>query len=250
MSKYTYKVYIHNILIKNGLKIFKSLDTVKRALLTFINSEAFRILVDKIMLRYNNPNQFVGGEKVHREQSDKLLVGGRIGLQDPNLLIDKLLVSACILENDNNIEYLKDLIFRPNEHIGSDGIKRDYIKMSDDEMNKLNIGGLDKKVTNTDFVVDILKVVDKLDKPNLKRLKLLIDYEEQRKTYNMKRGSEYKKIKGLLERQYDDYKNEALLDDRIKKIAKQLGIKEVDKNCLNVIKYYYHPKYEYQNSFI
>ncbi len=154
-------------------------------------------------------------------------------------------MSACILENDNNIAYLKNLVFRPNERIGSDGIKRDYYKMSDDEKKELKQGGLDKKVTNTDFVVDILKVVDKLDKPDLKRLKLLIDYEEQRKTYNTKRASKYRKIRELLE-QYDDYKNEALLDDRIKKIAEKLNIIEVDKHFLNVIKYYYHPKYEYQ----
>jgi hypothetical protein len=89
---YTYKVYIHNILIKNGIQKFKSIDIVKRALLTFINSGDFRIVVDKVMLRYNNPNQFVGGEKVQdrgqsdkllvRGQSDKLLARGQIGLQD------------------------------------------------------------------------------------------------------------------------------------------------------------------------
>ena len=234
---YTYKVYIHNILIKNGLQKFKSIDTVKRVLLTFINSNDFRVVVDKVMLRYNNPNQFAGDNGNGRPI---------IGLQDPKLLIDKLLVNASIIKNGTEIFYLKNMVFRPNEREGSDGIKRDYNIMSEDERKKLNRGGLEREVTKTDFTFDILEVDNNLDELKLERLKFLIGYEESTRAKKIKRGGEYKKVRKLLEQQYNDYKNEALLDGRIKRITEQLGIKEVDNYFLKVIKYYYYPTYENQ----
>jgi len=233
---YTYKVYIHNILIKNGIQKFKSIDIVKRALLRFINSGDFRIVVDKVMLRYNNPNQFANDNGNGRPI---------IGLQDPKLLIDKLLVNASIIKNGTEIFYLKNLVFRPNE--GSDGIKRDYYKISEDERKKHNSGGLEREVTKTDFTFDILGVDNNLDESKLERLKFLIGYEESTRAKKIKRSGEYRKVRKLLEQQYNDYKNEALLDGRIKRITEQLGIKEVDNHFLKVIKYYYYPTYENQN---
>ena len=228
---YTYKVYIHNILIKNGLKKYISYDTCASALLTFINGGTLRILVDKVMYRYNNPN-------ILSVSQEELQI---INLQESHL-INKLLVNACILENNKEIRHLKNLVFTPNEFIGS----HEIISSHEIKNNEKKKGGLSKEVNKTDFISDISNIIDDIDEIQLERLKPLIEFEEKRKANNTKRMGEYKKVRKILEK-YSDYKNKALLDCRIKRITEQLGIKEVDKHFLNAVKHYYYPIYEFQN---
>lgn len=182
---YTYKVYIHSILIKNGLKKYRSYDTCASALLTFINNETLRILVDKVMYRYNNP------DILSVNQEELQIINPQESRQ-----IDKLLVNACILENNKEIRHLKNLVFTPNEFFGSHGIISSH-EIKDNEKKK---GGLNKKINETDFITDISNIIDDIDETQLKILRPLIEFEEKRKANNIKRMGEYKKVRKILEK--------------------------------------------------